>query len=82
MPVMNGFELREMIINDPLIKTRNVPYIFFTTSSMLKVVSGERGGNSMQGIFKKPDRHAEWKDTLMAIVKYWTLSMPPDEYKL
>ena len=81
MPVTNGFRLREMILNDPQINSRNVPYIFFTTSTMLKVVDlGKRP--TFQGIFKKPSRHSEWKETLSAIVLYWTLSMLPDEYEL
>jgi CheY-like chemotaxis protein len=81
MPVTNGFRLREMILNDPEINSRNVPYIFFTTSTMLKVVETGKG-STLQGIFKKPSRHADWKETLSSIVKYWSLSMPPDEYEL
>jgi CheY-like chemotaxis protein len=81
MPVMNGFRLREMVMSDTQIVTKNIPYIFFTTASMLRVV-GESKDASFHGIFRKPARHAEWKDTLMAIVKYWTLSMPPEQYDL
>lgn len=81
MPVVNGFRLRETILADPQTNCRNVPYIFFTTSTMLKVVANGKG-QTFQGIFKKPARHSEWKETLSSIVKYWTLSMPPDEYEL
>ena len=81
MPVTNGFKLREMILNDDQINTTGVPYIFFSTSSMLKV-SSNRKGSSLQGIFRKPARHSEWKETLSAIVRYWSLSMPPEEYEL
>jgi CheY-like chemotaxis protein len=81
MPVTNGIKLREMILADPDINSRGIPYIFFTTSSMLKVASNKKG-ESLQGVFKKPARHSEWKETLMSIVKYWSLSMPPDEYEM
>ncbi|HUQ65460.1 MAG TPA: response regulator [Flavitalea sp.] len=81
MPVINGFRLRERVLNDAGINCRNVPYIFFTTSTMLKVVADGRGA-TFQGIFKKPVKHSEWRETLSSIVKYWTLSMPPDEYEL
>ena len=81
MPVTNGFRLREMILSDPQSNCRNVPYIFFTTSTMLKVVANAKG-RTFQGIFKKPAKHSEWKETLSSIVRYWTLSMPPDEYEL
>lgn len=81
MPALNGLRLREMIINDPQIKSEGVPYIFFTTSSMLKTSTNKKG-TPLQGVFRKPVRHSEWKETLSSIVRYWTLSMPPDEYEL
>ena len=81
MPITNGFRLREIIMNDEQIKSSGIPYIFFTTASMLKVSSNKKG-TPFQGIFKKPSRNSEWRETLSAIVKYWTLSMPPEEYEL
>jgi CheY-like chemotaxis protein len=81
MPVINGFQLREMIMNNPQINSKRIPYILFTTAAILKVVSSAKG-ISVQGIFRKPAKHSEWKETLMAIVRYWQLSMPPDEYEL
>ena len=36
MPVVNGFRLREIVLSDEKINCAGVPYIFFTTSSMLK----------------------------------------------
>lgn len=81
MPVTNGFRLRDQILADPAIESKNMPYIFFTTSTTLRVVN-DKNGRPFHGIFKKPARHSEWKETLMAIVRYWTLSMPPDEYEL
>jgi CheY-like chemotaxis protein len=81
MPVTNGFQLRDMIMSDPEINGSHIPYIFFTTASVLKVVSNNKG-YSYQGIFRKPSKHVEWRETLTSIVKYWTLSMPPDEYEL
>lgn len=80
MPVVNGFRLRDQVYNDPAI-SRSIPYIFFTTSTTLRVTSQGHGA-PFQGIFKKPARHSEWKETLMSIVRYWTLSMPPGEYEL
>ncbi|MBL7698199.1 MAG: response regulator [Chitinophagaceae bacterium] len=80
MPVTNGFRLRDQILADPGIDSKTIPYIFFTTSTTLRV-SSNGSGAPFQGIFKKPTRHSEWKETLMSIVRYWTLSMPPDEYE-
>lgn len=81
MPVTNGFRLRQMIIEDEQIDSRTVPYIFFTTSTTLRVVNTSNPA-AFHGIFKKPVRHSEWKETLMAIVRYWSMSMPPADYEL
>lgn len=81
MPVTNGFQLKEIIFNDTQISSKRIPYIFFTTASVLRVVSDSKRSSS-QGIFRKPSKHSEWKETLTAIVRYWTLSMPPEEYEL
>src|SRR6187551_111534 len=32
MPVMNGLELRRMILNDTTLKKKSIPFIFYTTS--------------------------------------------------
>jgi CheY-like chemotaxis protein len=78
MPQVNGFELMDMMKKDPLISQKKVPHLFFSTASSLR--SAEEGSDCFQGIFTKPDKHSAWKDTLSAIVKYWTLSMPQDKY--
>lgn len=79
MPLMNGFELMQTLRNDPLISGKQVPHIFFSTASALKKSSGD-GNPSYQGIFTKPETHKAWKETLSTIVRYWTLSLPQDNY--
>lgn len=79
MPMMNGFELRDLLRKDPLIRAKNIPYLFFSTATGLKVASGQ-GSPEFQGIFKKPDKKSDWKHVLEAIVEYWKLSVPADDY--
>lgn len=79
MPTMNGFQLRALLRNDPLIARKKIPYLFFSTATGLKTSSGGPSGD-FQGVFKKPGKRTEWREVLDCIVKYWTLSMPPDEY--
>lgn len=79
MPAINGFMLRDKLRNDPLINPKNIPYLFFSTATTLKVA--ESGlVNEFQGIFKKPDKKSEWKAVLDSIVNYWKLSLPPEQY--
>jgi hypothetical protein len=79
MPVMNGFQLKHQMQQDVQINEKKVPYVFFSTSTSLKVARSSQGIN-FHGIFQKPVKHEEWKEILLTIVKYWSLSMPPDEY--
>jgi CheY-like chemotaxis protein len=80
MPVMNGFELRDLLKNDEAISGKRIPYIYF--SSALGMKKGPKDqAMSYQGIFPKPVKHSEWRDTLETIVKYWTLSMPSASFE-
>lgn len=79
MPMMNGFQLRERLRTDPVIRNKKIPYLFFSTATHLKE-SGKDSGGEYQGIFRKPGKRSEWREVLDSIVKYWTLSLPPGEY--
>lgn len=81
MPVMNGFELRQVIQKDPVVNAKRIPYVFFSTATSFQLISDGTAIN-FQGIFRKPTKPSEWKETLATIIKYWTLSIPPDEYKI
>jgi len=81
MPVMNGFQLRDVLNSDREISRKNIPYLFFTTASSMKVVSSNAEVR-FQGIFRKPVKPAEWRETLNTIVRYWALSLSPGEFEL
>jgi CheY-like chemotaxis protein len=81
MPLMDGFKLREVLKNDPLVNRKRIPYLFFSTVVALKAVSGNRDTN-FQGIFKKPNKQSDWRETIETIVKYWSMSLPSEAYEL
>ena len=78
MPVLNGFQLRDTFNLDPLVNFKRIPYLFFSTAPSHPDVISDPITSNIQGIFKKPVKHSEWKETLSSIVRYWTLSMPED----
>ena len=78
MPVLNGFQLRDTFNLDPLVNFKRIPYLFFSTAPSHPDVISDPITSNIQGIFKKPVKHSEWKETLSTIVRYWTLSMPED----
>lgn len=81
MPLMDGFQLREALRNDPLVNLKRIPYLFFSTALALKAVSGNQE-TSFQGIFRKPTKQIEWRETIETIVKYWSMSMPSEIYEI
>jgi CheY-like chemotaxis protein len=75
MPRMDGFELRDLLsrISDTL---RTTPFLFFTTGGTTQSLN-RAYSLSVQGIFQKPVRYADWKTTMQNIIQYWMSCMSP-----
>lgn len=76
MPKMDGFELRRQIALRSE-KAKSTPFLFFTTGSTNNALN-DAYANSVQGIFQKPVRYNDWKETITSIVNYWTTCMAPN----
>lgn len=75
MPKMDGFELRKQLVERNA-HSKTTPFLFFTTGSTSQALSVAYT-HSVQGIFQKPVRYNEWRDTISNIVKYWNTCMAP-----
>jgi CheY-like chemotaxis protein len=75
MPRMDGFELRKQVAARSS-HSKTTPFLFFTTGSTAQVIN-QAYVNSVQGIFQKPVKYNDWKDTISSIVQYWTTCMAP-----
>lgn len=75
MPRMNGFELRDLLAqkSDHL---KTTPFLFFTNGGTPQSLSSAYR-MSVQGVFQKPVRYAEWKQTMQNIVQYWSSCLAP-----
>lgn len=76
MPVMNGIELRMRMDEDPELKKRGIPFIFFSTSAMASIVK-DAFQMSVQGFFIKGQSLEELENTLKTIFTYWSKSEHP-----
>ncbi|WP_394776146.1 response regulator [Flavobacterium sp.] len=76
MPKLNGFELRQQILEIPEISEKCVPYIFLSTSktpeNVIKAYSCH-----VQGYFKKEDDFLKFKTVISNIIEYWKTSLTP-----
>jgi response regulator RpfG family c-di-GMP phosphodiesterase len=79
MPIMHGFELREKLRIDARLKTKCIPYLFFTTASDEQSVR-DAYGLSVQGFFVKPNNVLELVDVIRLIVEYWKKCKAPNDF--
>ncbi len=80
MPKINGFELRNKVFTNEQLKTKCIPYLFFTTSATKKAVI-DAYALSVQGFFLKPDSIQRLERTIKRIVEYWQECIAPGEYE-
>jgi CheY-like chemotaxis protein len=76
---MDGFELRNMIFTNEQLKTKCIPYLFFTTGANKKAVT-DAYSMSVQGFFVKPQSVEGLKNTIRKIVEYWIECIAPSQY--
>ena len=74
MPDMNGIEFREQIESDKLLKAKNIPFVFLSTSACRTDVN-HAYHLTMQGFFVKPPCYDELEKRLRLIIDYWTGSV-------
>ena len=79
MPGLNGFQMRELIMEEPQLKVKCIPFVFCTTGATAEVVN-KAYEQSVQGIFQKPSQYTEWLSILGAIIDYWKHAMSPNRY--
>jgi CheY-like chemotaxis protein len=76
LPGMNGFQLRDKIHADPVLRIKCIPYLFLTTGGDSNVV-WEAYSKIAQGFFIKPNTFKAWEILMKSIVFYWQQSKKP-----
>ena len=71
MPVINGFDLRNLIFNDAKLRERAIPFIFLTTSDSSEENMRKAFQLSIQGYFTKPISYTKFKKVINDILTYW-----------
>lgn len=79
MPGMNGIEMRNEIINDPYLREKSIPFVFYSTA-VNKAEVRQAYELTVQGFFQKPSNHAELVNLLRLIIDYWKVCRHPNDY--
>jgi hypothetical protein len=75
---MNGLEFKIIIDNDDELRQKSIPFVFFSTAATNHIINQAYSKTSLQGFFQKSSSLEECKESLSAIVKYWSLSKHPN----
>ena len=71
MQVINGFELRRVIIKDTTLREKSIPFIFFSTAASPSQIR-EAYQLTVQGFFVKETSMSQIEETLRMVFDYWT----------
>lgn len=78
LPKMDGFALREQILNEAEAKDKSIPFIFWSTTASDAQIK-RAYDLSAHGFFIKGRTYSELKEKLQEMVKYWSDSMAPGQ---
>lgn len=78
MPVTDGIALRSKIFHNPYLRTKSIPFIFFTGLATQEMVNAAFEMD-VQGFYKKEPSFEELKEQLLTICLYWKKSLHPNK---
>ncbi len=70
LPSMNGLELRQIINENDLLRKKNIPFVFISTSADQFAIK-QAYNLTVQGYFVKQNSIPEIKTTIKLIINYW-----------
>lgn len=77
MQLLSGFELREILHKDEILRLKSIPFLFLSTSDELKGITNAYN-LSVQGYFVKPGSFDGLVSMLKSIMEYWGYCKHPN----
>jgi len=78
LPGRNGLDLKKDIDDDPLLRPKSIPFVFYSTSARREQVNEAYSEMTIQGFFKKENNLADAKVMIGTILAYWRLCKHPN----
>lgn len=78
LPQQSGVEFKRHIDNDPQLREKSIPFIFFSTYIDKRVVDIAYKELTIQGFFQKSGNYLELKNTIKLIIEYWKICKHPN----
>ncbi len=71
LPLMNGLDFKRKIDQNPLLREKSIPFVFFSTAASKFIVKEAYREFAIQGFFQKGEQYEQVKQTLYRILCYW-----------
>ena len=78
LPKIDGFKLREKILNESSVKDKSIPFIFWSTSASEAQIK-KAYDLSAHGFFLKGRSYKELKKQIREMIEYWSDSLAPQQ---
>jgi len=80
LPKENGINFKKRIDEDPQLRCKSIPFIFYSTVVNQSMVNEAYTQLVVQGFFQKPSRHEDIKRQIKIIYDYWCLCRHPNTF--
>lgn len=77
LPRQNGIEFKTEIDNDPELRARAIPFIFYTTYVSQYAINEAYKNTTVQGFFQKNNSARELREVIKIIIDYWKICRQP-----
>jgi CheY-like chemotaxis protein len=78
LPVMTGVEFKRQIDADPQLRTKSIPFVFYSTAAEQSTVNEVYTQMTVQGFFQKGSSFKEIRETIDRILGYWRACKHPN----
>lgn len=79
LPGMNGLQLRQQINDDPFLRRKAIPFVFFSAAVSQPIIN-DAFEMTVQGFFEKGKSLEELQENIHLIVSYWKNSKHPSMF--
>ncbi len=80
VPIMNGLEFKRKIDQNPRMRQKSIPFIFFSTAATKSIVDLAYREFFIQGFFQKNDSYEQLKQDIYYILTYWQKCKHPNNF--
>jgi CheY-like chemotaxis protein len=78
IPPLTGIEFKRKIDNDPHLRKKSIPFVFYSTSVDQRTINEAYTQMTVQGFFQKENSYSEVKKTVKLILDYWSDCLHPN----